>query len=157
MRAVARTPTEAGGGKCGGPTDEVGSRGRGPQARSTLRMPLAFLQEARARCGPEMECPALLFGRGNSVERWSWPRNVAASPYAFRLDPEEMYRHISAAGDMELLAIFHTHPGPPLPSPADLRHMRLWPVVWVIADVYTWGLAAWRLADGLESVGLELC
>lgn len=122
-----------------------------------MRLPSAFMEEARARCGPDVECPALLFGRGAVVEMWTWPRNVAGSPYAFRLDPEEVYLHISAAGDLDLLAVFHTHPGSPMPSPIDLRYMRLWPVVWIIADVYTWGVAAWRLHGGLERVPLETC
>jgi hypothetical protein len=26
--------------------------------------------------------------------------------------------------------------------------MRLWPVAWVISNVYTWETAAWRLKEG---------
>jgi Predicted metal-dependent protease of the PAD1/JAB1 superfamily len=115
-----------------------------------VKIPVKFLEEAKLRCRPEVECPALLFGRGATVLTWKWVANVLQSPYAFRLDPEEMYRAITEAEEAgrELLAIFHTHPGPPAPSPLDLRHMRLWPVVWVISDVYSWDVAAWKLQRG---------
>jgi proteasome lid subunit RPN8/RPN11 len=123
-----------------------------------VKIPTKFLEEAKLKCRPEAECPALLFGRGETVLDWRWLRNVLNSPVAFLLDPEEMYRVLTEAevSGLELVAIFHTHPGPPTPSPADLRHMKLWPVVWVIADVYTWRVAAWRLEGGeVATVQLE--
>jgi len=115
-----------------------------------VKIPTRLLEEAKQRCAPDAECPALLFGKGETVLTWSWLRNVLNSPIAFLLDPEEMYRAITEAesSGLDLVAIFHTHPGPPIPSPLDLRHMRLWPVVWVISNIYTWETVAWRLEDG---------
>ena len=80
-----------------------------------------------ARCTPGAECAALLFGRGDVVEAWRWMRNVLNSPAAFRLDAEEMYKALAEAegAGRELVAIFHTHPGPPDPSPLDVRYMFL--------------------------------
>ena len=123
-----------------------------------MKIPAAFIQEARARCRPEAECVALLFGRGGAAAAWRWVRNAAASPVAFKIDPEELYAALREAEEvgLELVAIFHTHPGPPAPSAQDLRHMALWKVIWVIADVYTWDLAAWRLGEGLEREPLEI-
>ncbi|MGC9130648.1 MAG: M67 family metallopeptidase [Pyrobaculum sp.] len=123
-----------------------------------MKIPGRFLEEARLTCTPGVECVALLFGRRDTVIRWTWVRNVAGSPLAFRLDPEEMYRAITEAEEagLELLAIFHSHPGPPVPSAVDMRYMRLWPVVWVISDVYSWRTAAWRAGGGdLREVPLE--
>jgi len=110
-----------------------------------------------ARCTPGAECAALLFGRGDVVEAWRWMRNVLNSPAAFRLDAEEMYKALAEAEEAgrELVAIFHTHPGPPAPSPLDVRYMAVWRVVWLIANVYTWEAAAWILKNGVEQVPVE--
>ncbi|MCC6067151.1 MAG: M67 family metallopeptidase [Pyrobaculum sp.] len=115
-----------------------------------MKISARFLEEARQRCSPDAECPALLFGREETVLTWSWLRNVLNSPTAFLLDPEEMYGAITdaEASGLDLVAIFHTHPGPPAPSPLDLKYMRLWPVAWVISNVYTWETAAWRFKEG---------
>ncbi|ACB40210.1 M67 family metallopeptidase [Pyrobaculum neutrophilum] len=120
-----------------------------------MKIPPLFFKEAAERCRPEAECAALLFGEGETVKTWRWVRNVLESPTAFRIDPEELYRAVTEAEEagLALVAIFHTHPGPPVPSPLDIRHMRLWPVVWVISDVYTWETAGWRLSEeGLVKV-----
>lgn len=122
-----------------------------------MKIPRAFLEEAMARCTPGTECAALLFGRGDVVEAWRWMRNVLNSPAAFRLDAEEMYKALAEAEEAgrELVAIFHTHPGPPAPSPLDVRYMAVWRVVWLIANVYTWEATAWILKNGVEQVPVE--
>ncbi|MFP3200283.1 peptidase [Thermoproteus sp. CP80] len=116
-----------------------------------MRVPRAFVEEARGRCNPDEECAALLFGVGDAARRWAWMENAARSPVEFRLDPERVYRAIADAErlGLELVAIFHTHPGAPVPSPLDLRHMAMWPVVWIIGDVRTMELRAWRLERGV--------
>ncbi|MEM1572679.1 Mov34/MPN/PAD-1 family protein [Pyrobaculum sp.] len=123
-----------------------------------MRIPREFLEEARRRCTPQEECVALLFGRDNAVAKWRWVRNLAGSPVAFRIDPEEMYRAITEAEEegLELLAIFHTHPGPPTPSSVDLKYMRLWPVVWIISNTFSWKTTAWRLEKTLREVQITL-
>ncbi|MFN3805190.1 MAG: M67 family metallopeptidase [Pyrobaculum sp.] len=120
----------------------------------SIKIPTAFLQEAREVCSPEAECPALLFGRGNTVYTWRWAKNLLGDRHAFEISPEEMYKHIKEGEEagLELLAIFHTHPGDPKPSPLDLRHMRLWRIPWIIANIYTWEVAGWLLEGGLREV-----
>lgn len=115
-----------------------------------MKAPRAFLEEAKRRCSPGEECPALLFGRGDVATKWRWMDNVLHSPAAFKLDPEEMYAALLQAEreGLELVAIFHTHPGPPAPSPHDLKYMAIWRVIWIIANVYTWEAAAWRIEGG---------
>ena len=124
-----------------------------------MKIPGELVDELKAKCGPGEECAALLFGVGDSVKAWKWMRNVAGSPVEFRLDPEEVYAAVKAAEEagLELVAIFHTHPGAPIPSPLDLKHMRMWRVVWVIANVYTAELRAWRMAgDRVEEVDINV-
>lgn len=120
-----------------------------------MRVPRAFLEEARARCRPEAECAALLFGRGGEAARWRWARNVLHSPVAFKLDPEEVYAALlQAEGEgLELVAIFHSHPAGSRPSAVDAKYMRLWPVAWIIMDASTGEARAWRLGpQGLEEI-----
>ncbi|MFN7105051.1 MAG: M67 family metallopeptidase [Pyrobaculum sp.] len=120
----------------------------------SIKIPTAFLQEAREVCSPEVECPALLFGRRDTVYSWRWAKNLLRDKYAFEIDPEEMYRYIREGEEtgLELLAIFHTHPGEPKPSRLDLRHMRLWKIPWIIANIYTWQVAGWALEGELKEV-----
>ncbi|MEM3327150.1 MAG: Mov34/MPN/PAD-1 family protein, partial [Thermoproteus sp.] len=84
-----------------------------------MDVPRKFLDEARRRCTPREECAALLFGAGGRVELWTWLENVAGSPYEFKLRPEDVYKAIVDFEKFgaELIAIFHTHLGPPTPSP----------------------------------------
>lgn len=124
-----------------------------------MKVPRAFLEEAKRRCTPSVECPALLFGRGDEVEGWAWAENISASPYSFLLRTEEVYAEIKSAEEkgLGLVAIFHTHPGRPRPSPTDVKYMGLWPVAWIIADVFTWEVRAWRLAGGrLEEIPINV-
>lgn len=124
-----------------------------------MRIPRELVDELKARCDPGEECAALLFGVGDSVKAWRWMRNVAESPIVFKLDPEEVYAALKTAEEagLELIALFHTHPGAPVPSPVDVKYMKMWRVVWVIANVYTAELRAWRLAGNrLEEVDIEV-
>ena len=123
-----------------------------------MKIPIAFLQEAKTRCTPEVECVALLFGKGDYVYKWRWVKNVLESPTAFKIDPEEMYKAIAEAEreELDLVAIFHAHPNTPTPSLTDLHYMKFWKVVWIISDIYTWETTAWILKDVLEKIPLEL-
>ncbi|MEZ0248975.1 MAG: M67 family metallopeptidase [Thermoproteus sp.] len=124
-----------------------------------MDVPRRFLDEAERRCTPREECAALLFGTGDRVELWRWLENAAGSPYEFKLRPEDVYKAVVDAEALgaELVAIFHTHPGPPTPSRVDLKYMMMWPVVWIIRDVYTGEVRGWRLRGArLESVNINI-
>jgi proteasome lid subunit RPN8/RPN11 len=82
---------------------------------------------------PREACGLLSGDRASGVARAFWPaRNVAESPYLYRMDPGELVGlvdGIAAAGE-ELLAIVHSHPASPaVPSPTDLREAA-WPGAW---------------------------
>ncbi|MEM1662786.1 MAG: Mov34/MPN/PAD-1 family protein [Pyrobaculum sp.] len=122
-----------------------------------MKIPSDFFKEARSICREEVECVAFLFGVGGEVKKWRWMKNTARSKYAFRLDPEEIYIAFLEAAELEHVAIFHTHPGEPVPSPIDIYYMGLWRVVWIIADIYTWRVAAWRVRERkLEKVEIYI-
>ncbi|MFB6491429.1 MAG: Mov34/MPN/PAD-1 family protein [Thermoproteus sp. AZ2] len=119
-----------------------------------MRVPRAFLEEAKARCKPEAECAALLFGRGGDVLKWRWAE-AEADKYSFRIGAEEVYRAVTdaEAEGLELIAIFHSHPVGSRPSSVDAKYMRLWPVAWIIMDASTGEARAWRLGpQGLEEI-----
>lgn len=123
-----------------------------------MKLPRSFLDEIERRCSPREECVALLFGIGGEVSSWVWLKNVARSAIEFKVDPEEFYSALAEAEarGAELLAIFHTHPGPPVPSDLDLKYMRLWRVVWIIANVYTLELAGWMATPwGIKPINVE--
>ncbi len=85
------------------------------------------------------EAVALLFGHRNNedwvVERVMPVRNSTPSPYAFSIAPEDIYQAYVWAdkNGVELVGIFHSHPGKPYPSSVDVKYMRLNEVIWIIA------------------------
>ncbi len=77
-----------------------------------------------ARRDPELECCGLLGGGGAVISEIFPARNVLASPSAFEIAPEELFRlfrRMRAAG-LEHLGIYHSHPaGANAPSPRDIE------------------------------------
>jgi proteasome lid subunit RPN8/RPN11 len=101
------------------------------------------------------ECCGLLVLREGTAERYVPGRNAAASPYRFELevDPETWFLEDEGFE----LAIFHSHlSSPPRPSRTDVENIGLWEGrPYVILNLRTGELAAWRIADG-RSDQLEL-
>ncbi|MEF2279192.1 M67 family metallopeptidase [Deinococcus sp. YIM 134068] len=77
--------------------------------------------------------------------------NIAPDPERHYLaDPGHLLRALRAmhAGGLTLVALYHSHPhGPARPSPTDLR-LAAYPVPYVIADLSTRTLVAYRLPGG---------
>lgn len=77
--------------------------------------------------------------------------NRLGSPVEFEGDPWQTVQAHVAAGNygIQVIALFHTHIScPPLPSSLDIRGMRLWPLIWVIACPGE--VRAWRLDESGE-------
>jgi [CysO sulfur-carrier protein]-S-L-cysteine hydrolase len=112
----------------------------GPEVRSAL----AEHADAEA----PNECCGLIVLRDGIAERYVPGRNASASPYRFELevDPEVWFLE----DDGYDLAVFHSHlASPPKPSRTDVENIGLWEDrPYVILDVRTRDLAAWRIADG---------
>lgn len=68
------------------------------------------------------------------VKKIIFGRNVRSSSVEFEMHPEDIYRAIMLAekNGYEIVALFHSHPGKPIPSISDLEGMRLWPLPWFI-------------------------
>jgi proteasome lid subunit RPN8/RPN11 len=86
--------------------------------------------------------------------RQVWPlENVHTRPQqCYEADPQALIRALQRlkAGGLELLAIYHSHPtGPAWPSQTD-RSQAFWRVPYVIFDMQTAEMRAYRLPEGDE-------
>lgn len=78
-------------------------------------------------------------------------KNVSLMGQAyFEVDPRgvyEAYEYAEKIG-LEVVGIYHSHPGPPIPSAADLDGMKNWPIVWLIISSIDGSMAAYVIEDG---------
>lgn len=77
--------------------------------------------------------------------------NIAEAPATrFIVDPLCMYHVFSDAEKrgLEVTALIHNHPAPPLPSSEDQKGMVLWPIPWVIISSSTGEYRAWIHVNG---------
>ena len=97
-----------------------------------------FVDEMLSHAKSELpnECCGILAGPNGEVMKIYRMSNVEASPYRFSMDPGELSKVESEAGDngWELLAIYHSHTGSEAyPSDTDIRiaggTAGLWPDV----------------------------
>ncbi|MFX0106658.1 MAG: Mov34/MPN/PAD-1 family protein [Candidatus Hodarchaeota archaeon] len=112
-----------------------------------------------------LEAVALLFGQIQEevirVTRVEQVENTSvSSTISFSVDPEIEYALLIEAENQneEMVAIFHSHPAPPRPSPRDLRNMKLNPVVWLIASKISgrWESRAFLLDNEDATIEIEL-
>ena len=102
------------------------------------------------------EACGLVVLRDSLAERYVPGRNAAGSPYRFELDidPDTWFLE----DDGYELAVFHSHvSSPPRPSKTDVENIGLWTGrPYLIYNVRTGELAAWRIADGtIEALALR--
>lgn len=73
--------------------------------------------------------------------------NTVKSKVTFQIDPETLLKTYQKADreEKELVAVFHSHPAPPQPSPLDTQYMQVNPVVWLILSTTTNNLQAYQL------------
>ena len=114
----------------------------------------ALVEHAEAE-SPNEACGLVLL-RDSVAQEYVPGRNAAASPYRFELevDPEVWFKE----DDGYELAVFHSHvSSPPRPSRTDLENIGLWEGrPYVILNVRTGELAAWKIGDGrIEPVELS--
>jgi proteasome lid subunit RPN8/RPN11 len=106
----------------------------------------ALVEHAEAE-RPNEAC-GLIALAGGVAERYIPGRNAAASPFRFELevDPETWFLE----DEGHELAVFHSHlASPPRPSRTDVENIGLWEGrPYVILNVATGELAAWRIAGG---------
>lgn len=130
----------------------------------TLILPPALVSALWAHAGREAprECVGALGGRvaeGAAEALALYPlANVSPDPErTYLADPGHLLRALRAmeAGGLALVALYHSHPrGPAQPSVTD-RRLAAYPVPYVIADLHTRTLHAYRLPEG-SPVALRL-
>ncbi len=92
------------------------------------------IMRAHVESQAPLEACGLLAGKNDSVQRVFLIENQAQSPARFRMDPTEQLRAFNTmeADEMDLLAIFHSHPaGPEAVSPTDMEEAS-YPVVNIV-------------------------
>jgi proteasome lid subunit RPN8/RPN11 len=73
-------------------------------------------------------------------------KNVSpAKRISFDVDSGEVYEAHTCAEKkgLDVVGIYHSHFGPPIPSTTDLKYMREWPVVWLIISSTDGSVAAY--------------
>jgi len=114
---------------------------------------------AHAREEEPRECVGLLLG-GEGLAEVALPlENVSKTPRtAYRAGPRELLKVLRQADemDLEVLAIYHSHPGGlALPSARD-RAEAVWDTLHVIIGGATGEVRVFRLPQG-EEVELDVC
>ena len=84
---------------------------------------------------PNESCAFLLgSSRDSSVAEILFMKNADSSPLTFSIAPSQLleaYDHAENMG-LQVIGIFHSHPGKPLPSTTDKKYMEINPVIWLI-------------------------
>jgi proteasome lid subunit RPN8/RPN11 len=84
-------------------------------------------------------------------------KNASLSSVKFTVEPEELlsvYKRAERLG-LEIVCIFHTHPGPATPSKEDEVFMKLNPVPWLIASSLTRDLRAFIIDDKISEIEID--
>jgi len=108
-----------------------------------------------------LEACGLLAGKDSNVEKVIAVRNQAQSPLRYRMDPVEQlsaFKWINANG-LDLIGIFHSHPGgPETVSPTDIAESAYAVVHVILArDEGAWHARGfWMEADGFREVTLQI-
>lgn len=84
--------------------------------------------------------------------------NASSSPYSFSINPTDLLRTYEDAEsrNLQVVAIFHSHPGAPAPSRTDLKYMELNPVVWLIYSTTEDRFDAYISDGGTKQVELRV-
>jgi proteasome lid subunit RPN8/RPN11 len=108
---------------------------------------------------PNESC-AFLLGDGNELEvaEVMPMNNSERSAFSFTIAPDEVLKAYKSAESkgLQVMGIFHSHPGKPVPSSTDRKFMELNPVVWLIYSTTENRFQAHLLGDTLQNVRIEI-
>ena len=98
---------------------------------------LHSLEKLAVNTLPNESCAILLGKRSNTkpIVQYILPMNNSShSSIEFNIDADDLYNAYDKARGMNLdiLAIFHSHPAQPIPSTKDKIFMLINPVIWII-------------------------
>jgi proteasome lid subunit RPN8/RPN11 len=106
-----------------------------PLSVSLSSAQLKDLESISDQALPNESCAFLLGSGGDCTVLEILPLNNAEpSPYSFSIAPSELLQAYETAEikGLQVIGIFHSHPGKPSPSSTDLKYMEINPVVWLI-------------------------
>ena len=84
--------------------------------------------------------------------------NADRSPYSFSIEPSELLRAYDEAekNGLQVIGIYHSHPGKSSPSATDRKYMELNPVVWLIYSTTEERFSAFISDGGVDKVELNI-
>ena len=98
---------------------------------------LHALEKLAVNTLPNESCAILLGKRSNikPIVQYILPMNNSShSSIEFNIDADDLYHAYDKARlmNLDIIAIFHSHPSPPIPSAMDKIFMLINPVIWII-------------------------
>lgn len=108
---------------------------------------------------PNEACAFLLGSAGKSSITEIVPMtNADRSPYSFSIEPSELLSAYDKAekSGLQVIGIYHSHPGKPSPSATDKKYMELNPVVWLIYSTTEERFSAFISDGGVDKVDLNI-
>lgn len=98
---------------------------------------LHALEKLAVNTLPNESCAILLGKRSNikPIVQYILPMNNSShSSIEFNIDADDLYDAYEKARlmNLDIIAIFHSHPSPPIPSAMDKIFMLINPVIWII-------------------------
>jgi len=98
---------------------------------------LHTLEKLAVNTLPNESCAILLGKRSNikPIVQYILPMNNSShSSIEFNIDADDLYNAYEKARlmNLDIIAIFHSHPSPPIPSAMDKIFMLINPVIWII-------------------------
>ena len=106
---------------------------------------------------PDESC-ALLLGENNEVVKILPMRNADKSPVTFSIESTELLHayDLAQSKGLDIIAIFHSHPGKPSPSSTDRKFMEINPVTWLIFSTTEWQMKAYIYDDDVKQVLIKV-
>ncbi|MEP0826284.1 MAG: M67 family metallopeptidase [Nitrososphaera sp.] len=85
-------------------------------------------------------------------------RNVDESELSFSMEPQEVLHayELAEKKGLQVIGIFHSHPGKPSPSRTDEKFMEINPVVWLIYSTTEGRLKAYMYDSDLSEVVIKV-
>lgn len=107
------------------------------------------------------ESCALLFGSVSkniiTVRFVEQMENTKQSSIEFSMDPDELFKKYQDLlyPNSSIVGIFHSHPGPPIPSSTDIMYMKINPIPWVIYSTTSNELKSFLLDEKLSDISIK--
>ena len=107
---------------------------------------------------PNESCAFLLSAGESEIVDIMPMRNADQSQVSFSIEPQELLQAYDAAerSKLQIIGIFHSHPGKPAPSSTDKKFMEINPVVWLIYSTTESKFKAYIYDDSVREVAVKV-